>query len=83
MHIADLTWHHLLLCQLVVMRVPAYNVWSLQLSFQNYVPLRSSDSRLQDKRAYHTILLGQGIVVKKGLIPVEGNPPSHVTKKLQ
>jgi len=55
----------------------------LQLSFQNYVPLRSSDSRLQDKRAYHTIVLGQGLVVKKGLIPMEGNSPSRVNKKLQ
>jgi len=79
----NLAWHHLLLHRLMVMPVPTYNVWLLQLSFQNYVPLMSSDSRLQDKRAYHTIVLGQGLVVKKGLVPIEGNSPSRVNKKLQ
>ncbi len=67
----------------MVMPVATYNVCLLQLSFQNYVPLRSSDSRLQDKRAYHTIVLGQGLVLKKGPVPFEGSPPSQVNKKLQ
>lgn len=68
---------------LMVMPVSTCNVWLLQLGFQNYVPLRSSDSRLQDKRAYHTIVLGQGHDVKKGLLPVEGRLPSRVNQKLQ
>lgn len=59
-----------------------HNVREYMLNFQEYVPLKSSDSRLQDKRAYHAIVIGQGNGVQKG-IPTEGGVSSKVVKKTQ
>lgn len=68
--------------ELVATHTSTQCVCILQLSFPGCVRLTPSDSKLQDKRAYHALVLGQG-VMEKGTTRVEGLPPSNLHIKSQ